>query len=447
MTPGGVDGQRGIGKGKGNARPSDYVPPGGVRSIMRDAKTLGSSLSGAPALNAAASGQPLGAESHKADVETLCLRLPAQQANNRWLAEANDTLIANVEAMRQEDTESDSRAAKARRKTKSKTKVKVDPEGGESSSSRPEPVGQATERRDRKRKLRKKLSMIRKENKLARSTSSVEHANMSAANESSPSSETTSFSSSDSGGSPGSSSSPYSSSSSDIWGTSSDAASRRSHLGPYKSGHDSKKQLEKVDRHKVIRPSNSHFKPLLDYRTHFLIRRDLSLPPSLVEKTHKMNRRLDGAFQGQEPFTGSSPLGVFNFLTIFRRACDAAGLTHGQALPLLAFRLSGAAKGAFSSTQNSKSGHRTYAIRTYGAAINWLLAMCATLAVMASAYHDIITMRQPDNESPRVCSFGPDQAIVRKNSILVFSEPFQRPMLAAVSEEKATQDTPTSEDP
>jgi len=138
----------------------------------------------------------------------------------------------------------------------------------------------------------------------------------------------------------------------------------------------------------------------LDYRTYFLIRRDLSLPASLVEKTHKMNRRLDGAFQGQEPFTGTSPLGVFTFLTTFRRACDAAGLTHGQALPLLASRLSGVAKGAFSSALNSKAGRRTYAIRTYGAAINWLLAKYTTHAVMASAYHDIITMRQPDNESP-----------------------------------------------
>jgi len=113
-----------------------------------------------------------------------------------------------------------------------------------------------------------------------------------------------------------------------------------------------------------------------------------------------MNRRLDGAFQGQEPFTGTSPLGLFTFLTTFRRACDAAGLTHGQALPILAFRLSGAAKRAFSSALNSKAGHCTYAIRTYGAPIHWLLAKYATHAVMASAYHDNITMRQPDNESP-----------------------------------------------
>jgi len=46
----------------------------------------------------------------------------------------------------------------------------------------------------------------------------------------------------------------------------------------------------------------------------------------------------------------------------------------------------------------------------------------------------------------KVCNFGPDQAIVRKNSILGFAEPFQGPMLAAITEEKATQDTPTGED-
>jgi len=98
-----------------------------------------------------------------------------------------------------------------------------------------------------------------------------------------------------------------------------------------------------------------------------------------------MNRRLDGAFEGQEPFTGTGPLGVFTFLTTFLRACDAAGLTPVQALPLLAFRLSGAAKRAFSSSLNSNAGHHTYAVRTYGAAINWLLAKYATQAVMASA--------------------------------------------------------------
>ena len=113
-----------------------------------------------------------------------------------------------------------------------------------------------------------------------------------------------------------------------------------------------------------------------------------------------MNRRLDGAFPGQEPSKGISPLCVFTFWTTFPRAGDAAGLEHGQALPLLAFRLSGAASPAFSRALNSRAGHFTYAIRAYGAAINFLLAKYTTHAVMASAHQDIITMRQPDNGSP-----------------------------------------------
>jgi len=150
---------------------------------MRDAKTLGGSLSKSPAWNAAASGQPLDAGSLNAEVETLHLSLKAQQGTNSSLAESNDNLLANVEAARQEDIESDARAAKSRRKTKRKTNFKADPRGGESSSSRPEPVGQDTERRGREDKLRKKLRKILKKTKLARSTSSVENANLSAANE------------------------------------------------------------------------------------------------------------------------------------------------------------------------------------------------------------------------------------------------------------------------
>jgi len=130
---------------------------------MSDANTLVGTLSGLPALNASASGQPLDEESLKEEVETLCLRLTALQATNCSLAEANDVLIANVEAIRQDDIESDARAAMSLRKTKRKSKAKLDPKGGESSSSLPAPVGRATERRDQERKLLKKLRKIRKE--------------------------------------------------------------------------------------------------------------------------------------------------------------------------------------------------------------------------------------------------------------------------------------------
>ena len=46
----------------------------------------------------------------------------------------------------------------------------------------------------------------------------------------------------------------------------------------------------------------------------------------------------------------------------------------------------------------------------------------------------------------KVCNFGSDQAIVRMNSILGFAKPLEGLMLAAITEEKATQGTPTGED-
>ena len=93
-------------------------------------------------------------------------------------------------------------------------------------------------------------------------------------------------------------------------------------------------------------------------------------------------------------------MGISKFLTTFRRACGAAGLTHGQALPLMVFRLAGNAKMAFSGALNSTLGLKRYAIRIYGDAVNWLLSKYATHATISNAYQDILTIKQQDNEAP-----------------------------------------------
>lgn len=87
-------------------------------------------------------------------------------------------------------------------------------------------------------------------------------------------------------------------------------------------------------------------------------------------------------------------MAIFTFLTTFRRASDAAGLTHGQAFPLLAFRLSGAAKRSFASAMNNTSAGKRYALKTYGDGVNWLLAKYATHDAVSSAYHNIIMLKQ-----------------------------------------------------
>jgi len=90
----------------------------------------------------------------------------------------------------------------------------------------------------------------------------------------------------------------------------------------------------------------------------------------------------------------------------------------------------------------------------------WALATCATtglviisLSIRLCRHKSMAVARgvvlvKPD--APflvKVCNFCPDQAIVRKNSILGVAEPFQGPMLAAITEEKETQETPNGEDP
>jgi len=98
-------------------------------------------------------------------------------------------------------------------------------------------------------------------------------------------------------------------------------------------------------------------------------------------------------------------------------------------------------------------------VRVKGRMEEWVMTTCATSALVtisrnirlcrhkSVAVARGVVMVKPDEPIlAKVCSFGPDQAIVRKNIIVGFTEPFQGPILAAITEEKATQDTPTGEE-
>jgi len=243
----------------------------------------------------------------KAEVETLRLGLTAQEVTNKSLATTTDELVSDLETLRNAVPYGESDEPKSRRKTKDDYKSR--PKRDELSTYRDLPFCSATNRRDRARILLKELRRIDNETKLARSVASrAGNAAESDSNANSSSSGTTTSSG------PNGPSGPPSPPSSDPGNVSSDTDSNtethRSRLGPYKGRTKTKQQSENADRLKVIRPANSRFASLMDYHTYFLVRRDLSFPPSLVEKAHKINRRLEGAFQGQEQFTGASPLGV-----------------------------------------------------------------------------------------------------------------------------------------
>jgi len=315
-------------------------------------------------------------ESLKAAVEALQRRLMAQEQTNESLAQANNKLVDDVKALRKVDSQEEQRrVAKSRRQSGDKTKnvKKTSKVTKDQSVRKDDPANAAPS---------------------SYSDDSASGSSPTSSDDDNPNATDTS-SSDDGHGPPGPPSPPSGSSPSDS-SSDLDAAARKRPAPPTKR----KERLEKADRIKVIRPANSRFQTLLNYRTYLLIHRQLTYTSKEAQRSHRLNKRLDEAFHGQQPFTGALPLGIFTFLPTFRRACDAAGLTHGQALPLMVFRLAGKAKMAFSGAPNSTIGRKRYAICTYGDAVNWLLSTYATHATMANAYQDIITMKQQDNEAP-----------------------------------------------
>jgi len=307
-------------------------------------------------------------ENLTAAVEALQRRLTAQEQTNESLARANDRLVDDGEALRKVDShEKERRVAESCRQSGDKTKI-----------------FKKTSKVTRGKSVRKDDPA-----NAVPSSSSDDYAsgsNPTSSDDDDPTATETS-SSEDGHGPPGPPSTPSGSSPSDS-SSESDATARKRSATPTKR----KERLEKADRIKVIRPANSRFKTLLDYRTYFLIRRQLKYTRKEAQRSHRLNKSMDGAFHEQQPFTEALPLGIFTFLVTFRRACDAAGLTHGQALPLMVFRLAGNAKMAFSGALNSTLGRKRYAIRTYGDPANWLLPKYSTHATMANAYQDIITI-------------------------------------------------------
>jgi len=347
MSTGGTGGTR---RARDGMLPAGYRPPGGGQGTpaASDAPADGAPTPSIPA-DQAAPEQLQVVENLKAAVQALQRRLTVQEQTHKSLVRANDKLVGDVEALRQVDShEEERRVAKSRRLSGDKIKTA------------------------KKKSRMTKGKSVRKDEQDIAVSSSFSDDSTSGSNPTSSdhdNSNALSTSSSDDGHGPPGPPSPPSGSSPSESSSESDTTTHKRSAVPAKR----KERIEKADRIKVIRPANSRFKTLLDYRTYSLIRRQLTYTPKEAQRSQRLNKRVDGAFHGQQPFAGALPLGIFTFLATFRRACDTAGLTHGQALPLMVFRLAGNAEMAFSGALNSTLGRKRYPIRTYGDAVNWLL--------------------------------------------------------------------------
>jgi len=265
MSTGGTGGTRRARDGK---LPAGYRPPGGGQGTpaASDAPTDGAPTTPIPA-DQAASEQLQVVENLKAAVEALQRRLTVQEQTNESLARANDKLVGDVEALRKVDShEEERRVAKSRR-----------------------PLGDKIKTAKKKSRMTKGNSARKDEQANAVSSSSSDDS-ASGSNPTSSdddNSNATSTSSSDDGHGPPGPPSPPSGSSPSESSSESDTTTRKRSTVPAKR----KERVEEADRIKVIPPAHSRFKTLLDYRTYFLIRRQLTYTPKEAQRSHRLNKR------------------------------------------------------------------------------------------------------------------------------------------------------------
>jgi len=337
-------------RGRNGKLPAGYWLLGGayVNPAASDAPANGAPTPPTPA-DQAASEQLQVVENLKTGVEALERRLKVRKQNDESLARANDKLVGDVEALRKIDIhEEERRVAKSRRQSGDKTKTV------------------------KKRGKVTRGKSVRKDDHATAVPSSSSDDYASGSNPTSSSDDNSNATDtffSDDGLRPSDPPSPQSGSLPSDSSSESEATARKRSMVPTKRS----KRLKKANRITVIRPANSRFMTLFEFRTYFLLRRQLTYTPKEASRSHRLNNRLDGAFHEQHPFTGDLLVGIFKFLATFRRACDAAGLSHGKALPLMVVSRAGNAKMAFPGALNSTLGRKRYAIRTYGDAVNWLL--------------------------------------------------------------------------
>ena len=253
MSTGGTSGTRRARDGK---LPAGYRPPGGGQGspAASDAPTDGAQTPPIPA-DQAASVQMQVVERLTAAVEALQRRLTAQEQTNDSVARANDKLLDDVEAQRKvESPEEERRVAKSRRQSGDKTKhVKKTSKVTKGKSVRKDDPANAAPSPS--------------------SDDSASYSSPTSSDDDNPNATHTS-SSDDGHGLPGPPS-PRSGSSPSDSSSESDAAARKRPATSTKR----KERFEESDRIKVIRPANSPFKTLLEPRTYFLIRRQVTYTP------------------------------------------------------------------------------------------------------------------------------------------------------------------------
>ena len=164
---------------------------------------------------------------------------------------------------------------------------------------------------------------------------------------------------------------------------------------------------EKKDGLEVIIPINPIFKNVVDYRTYRLEDRRTTYNGKTATATRRYQKRMDVNIPKEKKFSATKPIAVINFLQRFKKACDSAEAHEGVAMWLFQFytedhpntlisqRVQLPAKSKRSQRAAIAEGKCT----SYAATVNLLLRRYASNDILARAYSEVTSFRQPKGTS------------------------------------------------
>ena len=156
-------------------------------------------------------------------------------------------------------------------------------------------------------------------------------------------------------------------------------------------------EREKGPRHmglKTIKPSNSSFDRLMNYRYYRLKDGRSKRSHATSQATRHFIKSMDLTFK-EHRFDGSDPILVFDFLTRFVEEADILTLNEGQAFLILPHYLSGSASTQFRAMRN---GARSGGITRWPELVQYFLTTYATPSAMRESIANLRSLKQKTGE-------------------------------------------------
>lgn len=149
---------------------------------------------------------------------------------------------------------------------------------------------------------------------------------------------------------------------------------------------------------KII-PADDRFARSLDCETYALANRDVIYHYQIARGLGRLRKDVSSTFGRETEWDGNPPLGVFEFLNRFVKACDDNDVSEGRALYLLPEFTKGDLKRELYTLMPSHDGGKVTEVTTYLELVNWLLRKYADEQRLSDQDAEFHQAAQKDNET------------------------------------------------